>query len=330
MKLKISYSIVQLYSGYIATFPRNSIDISADASQQNVEMEDSAMDKLQSAIEDILRTCSTDEITRIATILKISDEDLEGKGQRRILRLIGNIIDEFANDEKLAIFEGIAKEVSPSVGREIKFLLTGKEPVVEDEIFSTRIEDEIRSEGDEKRKTRPDTKLRFEGSPVEFRSPRKFPETPTVKSEETEALAFLNHLKGSATLGNSIFTKDFKIQGLIGDPSLIDEKKRLDYISLCCQLSEGRAKGYSDAELAIGVRHACVPGSYLRRYLDGKGIIPIGTILESIRSVYEEKSASQLYGQLYNLVQNPNETSAAFVLRALSVKQQVLITSAVE
>ena len=280
MKLKISYSIVQLYSGYIATFPRNSIDISADASQQNVEMEDSAMDKLQSAIEDILRTCSIYEITRIATILKISDEDLEGKGQRRILRLIGNIIDEFANDEKLAIFEGIAKEVSPSVGREIKFLITGKEPVMEDEIFSTRVEDEIRSEGDEKRKIRPDTKLRFEGSPVEFRSPRKFlakdSETP---SEETEALAFLNHLKGSATLGNSIFTKDFKIQGLIGDPAMVDEKKRLDYISLCCQLSEGRAKGYSDAELAIGVRHACVPGSYLRGNLDGKGIIPIGTIL---------------------------------------------------
>ena len=94
---------------YLATFPRNSIDISADASKQNFEMADSPMDKLQSAIEDILRTCSTDEITRIATILKISDEDLEGKGQRRILRLIGNIIDEFANDEKLAIFEGIAK-----------------------------------------------------------------------------------------------------------------------------------------------------------------------------------------------------------------------------
>ena len=115
-------------------------------------------------------------------------------------------------------------------------------------------------------------------------------EIPSSRSEETEALAFLKHLKGGAGLGNSIFTKDFQIQGLIGDPSMVDEKKRLDYISLCCQLSEGRAKGYSDAELAIGIRHACVPGSYLRRYLDGKGIIPIKTILESIRSVYEEKS----------------------------------------
>ena len=197
-------------------------------------MADSPMDKLQSAIEDILQTCSTDEITQIATILKISDEELEGKGQHRILRLIGNIIDEFAKNEKLAIFEGIAKEVSPSVRREIKYLLTGKEPVVEDEILSTKIGDEIISEGDEKGRIRPDKKLMFDGSPVEFRSPRKFlakdSETPKVKSEETEALAFLNHLKGSATLGTSIFTKDFKIQGLIGDPSMVDEKKQLTLV----------------------------------------------------------------------------------------------------
>ena len=106
--------------------------------------------------------------------------------------------------------------------------LTGKEPVVEDEILSSRIGDEIRSEGDEKRKIRPDTKLMFEGSPVEYRSPRKFlAKDSKTPSEETEALAFLNHLKGSATLGNSIFTKDFKIQGLIGDPSMVDEKKAL-------------------------------------------------------------------------------------------------------
>ena len=63
----------------------------------------------------------------------------------------------------------------------------------------------------------------------------------------------------------SIFRRDFKIQGVVGDPG---QKDTLSYQALISQIESGLAKGYSDKEVVSAVVRSIQPGLQLRSYLE--------------------------------------------------------------
>ena len=105
---------------------------------------------------------------------------------------------------------------------------------------------------------------------------------------------------------------------------------RLDYISLCSQVTEGKRKGYKDDEIAFALRRAVTTGTELRRYLDSLPSLTLQEILQCIRSAYQEKSATELFQELTSLCQQSSENSQAFLFRALGLRQRVFLASEAE
>ena len=125
---------------------------------------------------------------------------------------------------------------------------------------------------------------------------------------------------------SSKFRREFKIIGIIGD----DSKDSLNYISLCSQINDGKKKGYKEEEIAMSVRKAISPGSNLRTYLDSKTDITLDAMLPFIRSALREKSATELYQDLNNAYQLDTEDAQKFVLRAMELREKVLLASKAE
>ena len=123
----------------------------------------------------------------------------------------------------------------------------------------------------------------------------------------------------------SKFRREFKIIGNIGA-----DDDSLEYISLCSQIAEGKAKGYTEEEIAAAVRKACSSTTNLRTYLDAKLELPLESVLSFIRSFMREKSATELFQELNSAVQKECETALTFVIRAMKLREQVIEASEAE
>jgi len=71
----------------------------------------------------------------------------------------------------------------------------------------------------------------------------------------------------SAPPNGSMWRKDFKISGQIGEPG---QKDKLTFSSLAKQIESGLSKGYPESEIIDAVIRAITPGLQLRSYLEGK------------------------------------------------------------
>ena len=121
--------------------------------------------------------------------------------------------------------------------------------------------------------------------------------------------------------------RELKIQGTVGG----NADNRLNYVSLASQVSEAKGKGHSESEIAYALRRAVAAGSELRQYLDSlDGDISLDVVLGCIRRAYKEKAASELFQDLNNLCQMPEEDNQTFIFRALGLKQKMIAASKVE
>lgn len=114
----------------------------------------------------------------------------------------------------------------------------------------------------------------------------------------------------------SVWQKDFKISGLIGDPG---QKDRLSFSSLARQIENGLNKGYSEQEILDSVVRAITPGLQLQSYLEGKAGLTLPMLRRILRSHYQEKNATELYKQLTTETQRIRETPQSFLIRALDL-----------
>ena len=65
----------------------------------------------------------------------------------------------------------------------------------------------------------------------------------------------------------------------------------------------------------------------LRSYLEGLESLTLPLLRYILRFHYQEKSAKELYQQLSTLVQEPQEGSHSFLIRALNTRQKILFAS---
>ena len=94
------------------------------------------------------------------------------------------------------------------------------------------------------------------------------------------------------------------------------------------QIDSAKQKGYEDPEVFDCLIKAIFPGLQLRTYLEAmREEAGLETVMKIIRAHFQEKSASELFGSLANLVQSPTEDPKHFLLRALSLREKIVFPS---
>ena len=122
----------------------------------------------------------------------------------------------------------------------------------------------------------------------------------------------------------SDFKRELKITGQIREPG---QKDKLSFVSLARQIEGALQKGYKPLEVVDAVVRSINPGMRLRSYLEGLESLTLPRLRRILRSHYQEKSATELYRQLSTLVQEPQEGSQSFLIRALDTRQKILFAS---
>ena len=117
--------------------------------------------------------------------------------------------------------------------------------------------------------------------------------------------------------------REFKIRGVISNQG----KNSLSYISLMRQIKAGEAKGIPPSEIMYAILEAVDPNTNLRIYLDKLPNLDLTQVRQIIRDHYREKTTSDMYQELVNMVQKPEEDPLDFLMQALGVRQKICYCS---
>ena len=224
---------------------------------------------------------------------KVEKSAVEGKGKlsviRSIRRKIEDSVEELSGDDQIEFVDGLIAHLGPPP-------LEGMEDQYGQE--------ELESKGDLKKLKKELGNLESKQQLVEEQLAKmqkeKLPDP--VKDEDTIKFP----AKG---VEQSIFRRDFKIQGVVGDPG---QKDKLGYQALISQIESGLAKGYSDKEVVSAVVRAVQPGLQLRSYLENMTDLTLPRLRKILRFHFHEKNATELYQLLTNIAQQPNEDPQSF------------------
>ncbi len=127
-----------------------------------------------------------------------------------------------------------------------------------------------------------------------------------------------------AAIEKNFLRREFKIQGIVGEPG---QKDKLGYQSLISQIESGLKKQYSETEVVNAVVRAVQPGLQLRSYLESVSNLSLPKLRKILHFHYHEKSATELYQTLANITQLPKEDPQSFLIRALTVRQKIIFAS---
>ena len=113
----------------------------------------------------------------------------------------------------------------------------------------------------------------------------------------------------SAFINNSMFRRELKIQGQIGEAH---QRDKISFISLMRQIREAKAKGYDEKEITSAILRAFTPGLSVRTYLETVLDLTLPRLLQILRTHFKEKSATELYQELSTMTQEPGEDANKF------------------
>ena len=297
-------------------------------------MGESKISELEFLQEYTLRKLPTDNLLEISEYLNLDvtnftqDSGNEEGYRKKLFRNIVDHLDDLDEEHKLSISAGMVLFMPEPVQREMQRLLDGINGVVSELKEGKKVEDyedETSSERKSLLLTEAElehTRIKLEKSEAERIQLRKEIDRERASlggdaGVET-AMGILKRL-GLGDSSISTFRKDFKIAEKIGGPV----EKRLDYISLCSQISEAKKKGYSEDEIVYGIKKAVVPGE-LRTYLDSKEDLSLEDVMKMIRGSYSEKSSSEMFQDLNLISQRDNEDAKEFLFRALTLRQRIV------
>ena len=121
--------------------------------------------------------------------------------------------------------------------------------------------------------------------------------------------------------------REFKIHGTVGEP---EQKDKLSYMSLSYQIQNGKKEGRSGAEICAAVIKSITPGSSLRNYLESRVQTDEKSLIRVLRSHFNEKDSSTVFNDMSNCVQGASESELDFCLRAMSLRQKVVMLASEE
>ena len=147
-------------------------------------------------------------------------------------------------------------------------------------------------------------------------------EDPVAEHIKTEPRSERGTERGMKTKIELTKLREFKIVG-----GTIGSEGGLEYMSLSYQIQEGKAIGYSQKEILAGVIKAIKGGSSLRRYLEGRPNITEENFMKILRAHYNVKDSTTLFNEMANAAQETTESELNYVLRMMSLRDNVLTLS---
>ena len=119
--------------------------------------------------------------------------------------------------------------------------------------------------------------------------------------------------------------KDFKIKEQIGQPNQLDT---LSYISLLSQINAGVEKGYCEKEICFAVVNSICGDLTIRKYLETiMKDLTLTKLKQHLRAYFKQKNSTELYQELINMSQKPDEDAQNFLMRALTIRQSILVNA---
>ena len=107
-------------------------------------------------------------------------------------------------------------------------------------------------------------------------------------------------------------------------------KENLSFMSLDRQIEEGLKKAYEAKEVIDGIIKCISSSLPLKDYIKAMRESGLETINKILRAHFQEKTASELYASLTNLVQNADEEPQNVLLRALNLREKEILASKAE
>ena len=132
-------------------------------------------------------------------------------------------------------------------------------------------------------------------------TPTQLPNIPFGRSENGRPIVIEDR---EVPFRNVFRFRDFKIHGVISD-----EKDRMSCTNLSKQIDSALSKGYEEKEIVDAIINAVSPNLHLRSYLESIRNLSLNEVRQILRSHYREKSATDAYQELTNMVQEHGNTS---------------------
>ena len=123
---------------------------------------------------------------------------------------------------------------------------------------------------------------------------------------------------------SKVLKRDFKIHGVIAGDNFEDG---LSFVSLSRQIDAGLKAGYKENEIIDAVIRAVSPSLQLRSYLEMIQGLTLTCLRLIMKAHFKQKSGTELYQELSNLRQETSETPQDFLVRAMSLRQQIIFVS---
>ena len=271
---------------------------------------ESELEKLQLDIKGTLYKLTVEQLIKVCNALQISGQGKEHVTGKKRSQLITHVTEYLEREEMVDLEdEGMADLLyAQDIIEEVQIAkeLSVRETPDQDEeqgILQKEVA-ALRLSLQEKESAMHDLMKNSMNAPLSSSTP--------VKSVET------------APTNGSVWRKDLKISGQIGEPG---QKDRLTFSSLARQIENGLSRGYPESEITDAVIRAMTPGLQLRSYLEGKENLTLPALRRILRSHYQERSATELYKQLTSEVQSGKETPQNFLIRAMDLRQKILFAS---
>ena len=252
-------------------------------------------EKLYEEIQPLLCRLSKEKLVDICIATKAADyETIQAKSVCRLLNILNNFLEDSLDDESYSL----------SLLNSVKDACLKSLPLQVPSGGSQGDEAQV-AEGGSSSLPAVDTERRGnEGLTLSSQTPaEQSPQVPV----------------NSNTL--NLFKRELKIAGTIADSG---NKDKLSFCGLIRQINSAVSRGYSETEIIEAVIRAISPGNLLREYLESMQLsdLSLAKLSKLLRSHYKGKSASELFQDLMNAVQQPKEDSQSFLMRLLNIRQK--------
>ena len=152
-------------------------------------------------------------------------------------------------------------------------------------------------------------------------TPTKVKVEPTDPTEKASEKAQGAETKVNVNV-SKVFRREFKIHGVVAGDNF---KDGLSFVSLVRQIESGIKAGYKEREIVEAVIRAVSLSLNLRSYLEMVQDLSLSRLRQIMKSHFKQKSATELYQELSILHQEANESPQDFLVRALNLKQQIIL-----
>jgi len=166
--------------------------------------------------------------------------------------------------------------------------------------------------------------------PPILHSERDHPTPPPTDTQRPEPGQQLVDLLRTLADANISQRRACKIVGVIGGDA--KDSKRINYSNIYGQVEDARASGYKEPEIARALKRAISAGSHLRTYFDAahRQESDPNKMLEVFRDFYNVKTRAELFRELGQVSQNPQEKATDYLLRALELRQRTTASALAE